>query len=235
MSTKLRIALPNQGRLSAECRSIFINNLHILKSEASISRRYHYQSLDGAFEFIFARSDDLPRLVAMGVVDLCITGKDYVVESGADIAELLDIDLCAGDICVLVPKTSDLKSIKDLDNKTIATQLPNLAKNWLNRKRVKNFMILANKGANEVYPYLGLADATIDIVSTGKTARSNGLESIEIIMHSSGRLFSNNESLKRYPDKISWLIENLKKEYLIPYESAHTTRRTGFPTATVDI
>ncbi|HUC89341.1 MAG TPA: ATP phosphoribosyltransferase [Patescibacteria group bacterium] len=222
----IRIGLPNQGRLGDICRSIFIDSLHNLERDVMESRKYSHNSIDGKFEFIFARSDDLPKLLAQGVIDLCMTGKDYVIESEEKtLVELLDLDLCAGDISVLVPADSHIKNASDLEGVIVATQLPIIAQDWLETNQI-NAKLRVNKGANEVYPHLGLAEATIDVVSTGQTAQANGLVPIAFVMHSSGRLWTTENAHSKFRAEISELVKKLRKDYL-KNEGTHTSRRNG--------
>lgn len=211
---KFRIGLPNRGRLSGLCREIFVNNLQLLGEEALTSRCYHFATNDGSAEIIFVRSDDIPRLVAEGHLDAGITGQDYVLESKLPLTELIDLNLCYGDVSVLVPDNSPITSVSELDGKVIATQLPVIAQAWLNEKQLTNATIMRNTGANEVYPFLGLADATIDVVSSGETARANNMKTLDVILPSSGRLFTSKAGLEANKAALDHLVERLKKEYL---------------------
>lgn len=209
-----RIGLPNRGRLGNICRAIFINDLRMLHESVMDSRRYFHDSRDRGVEFIFARSKDLPRLVAQGAVDVCITGKDYVEDSEQKLVELLDLDLCPGYVSILVPIYSGIKEITDLQDTIIATQLPNIAKRWLEKNNLTQTKILLNEGANEVFPHLGLAHATMDMVSTGDTAKANDLIPIIRVLYSSGRLFTNEDTYRRHKDHIDNLVASLTKRYL---------------------
>lgn len=214
MNKKIRIGLPNVGRLSELTRSIFIDYLGLLPQSARDTRRYSMPSNDGVFEFIFVRSDDLPKLTEQGIVDLCITGKDYVLEMQTDLVELLDLGLADGTLKVLVPTDSDITEISDLQGKVIATQAPNLAKQWISQNNLSDITVRHNNGANEVYPYLGLADATVDIVTSGETARLNNLRELCDIVYSSGRFWANKQSYQQNRQLVDSLTDRLKKEYL---------------------
>lgn len=214
LERSFRVGLPNRGRLGDLCRGIFINNLRVLHESVTDSRRYHHYSKDEKFEFVFARSKDLPKLQRLGIIDVCITGKDYVEDSGEDLMEVLDLDLCPGSVDLLVPFESKIRTPSDLEGLTIATQLPNIARHWLVANNLQTAQLLINEGANEVYPYLGLAHATIDIVSTGDTARINGLISMAHILYSSGRLFSSEDAYFHNRSQIDDLSGMLQERYL---------------------
>lgn len=209
-----RIGLPNRGRLGQLCRSIFINNLRMLPESAMDSRKYYHTARDGQSEFIFARSKDLPRLVSQGTVDACITGKDYVEDSGEKLKEIIDLDLCPGEVDILVPNNSQIRTPQELQGLTIATQLPRIAEKWVQENNLDRVAILVNEGANEVFPYLGLAHATLDVVSTGDTARANELIPIIRVLYSSGRLYTSEASYEDNSQKLDELANGLYLKYL---------------------
>jgi len=178
------------------------------------SRRYFHYARDNSCEFIFARSKDLPRLTAQGVVDTCITGEDYVEESEQKLLELIDLDLCPGNVSILVPTGSKVREAIDLQGAIIATQLPNITKRWLEQNDLTETKILVNEGANEVYPHLGLAHATLDMVSTGDTAKANDLVQIIQVLYSSGRLFTTDSTYQHHKSRTDDLVGDLKERYL---------------------
>lgn len=209
-----RIGLPNRGRLGNLCKLIFIENLKMLHESVLDSRRYYHFSRNKKAEFIFARSKDLPKLQNQGIIDVCITGKDYTEESGENLIELLDLDLCPGVVSILVPVGSLIKKVGDLEGVTIATQLPNIAKRWICENNLQTTKLLINEGANEVFPHLGLTEATLDIVSTGDTAKANDLFPIIQVLSSSGRLFTSENSYNKYRSQIDDLVVSLRERYL---------------------
>jgi len=178
------------------------------------SRRYFHDSKDGNTEFIFARSTNLPNLLFQEVVDVGITGEDYVKESGIELIELLDLDLCSGKVCILTPSDSSIKSPSDLKGLVIATQLPNIAKKWIKEAGLETTKILLMDGACEVFPHLSLAHATLDVVSTGDTARANNLLPLLEILYTSGRMYCKQSVYEKYAEEIENIISSLRKKYL---------------------
>jgi ATP phosphoribosyltransferase len=115
-----------------------------------------------------------------GVVDCGITGLDIVRERGADVAELLTLGFGACTLEAAVPTESAAQSVDDLRGARVATSFPRLA-----RELVPGPIELVDvHGSVELAPRLGLADAIVDLVSSGSTLRTNGLRSIALLLES---------------------------------------------------
>jgi ATP phosphoribosyltransferase len=115
-----------------------------------------------------------------GVVDCGITGLDIVRERGADVAELLQLGFGACTLEAAVPTESTAQSIDDLNGVRVATSFPRLARQFLPGP----IELVDVHGSVELAPRLGLADAIVDLVSSGSTLRTNGLRSIAMLLQS---------------------------------------------------
>jgi len=124
----------------------------------------------------------VPEYVQDGVVECGITGADLVRESGAEVDELLPLGFGACTLEAAVPTESTVHALDDLDGLRVATVYPRLAADLL-RERGVTVELVTVTGSVEVAPRLGLADAIVDLVSSGSTLRTNGLRSL-------GALFS---------------------------------------------
>ncbi len=124
----------------------------------------------------------MPEYVQDGVVECGITGADLVRESGADVDELLRLGFGACTLEAAVPTESPMRELDDLDGLRVATVYPRLATDLLQERGVTVELVRVT-GSVEVTPRLGLADAIVDLVSSGSTLRTNGLRSL-------GALFS---------------------------------------------
>jgi ATP phosphoribosyltransferase len=124
----------------------------------------------------------VPEYVQDGVVECGITGADLVRESGAEVDELLRLGFGACTLEAAVPTESTVHALDDLDGLRVATVYPRLAADFL-RERGVTVELVRVTGSVEVAPRLGLADAIVDLVSSGSTLRTNGLRSL-------GALFS---------------------------------------------
>ncbi len=179
MST-LKIAIQKSGRLNED-------SLKILK-DCGISVDNGNDQLKAAasnfpLEVLFLRNSDIPQYLIDGVVDIAIVGDNILVEKGGkiDIIEKLGFSKCR--VSVAVPKNFEYNKIEDLKNLRIATSYPNTTLNYF-----KNFNVDVDlhqiSGSVEIAPNIGLADAIVDIVSSGSTLFKNNLKEVAVIMKS---------------------------------------------------
>ena len=134
-------------------------------------------------DLLFVRADDVPEYVQDGVVDCGITGRDLVEEGNYDVEVLLNLGFGFCSLQVAVPNESSASSLKDLNGLRIATSHPVLAQRALDAAGISAELISVG-GSVEIAPRLGLAEAIIDLVSTGSTLKTNGLRSIQVIFES---------------------------------------------------
>ena len=117
------------------------------------------------------------------MVDAAIIGENVLIEKGSGIivAEKLGFSSCR--VCIAVPKTMNYTSISDLNGKRIATSYPNTVQNYLDENGISAHLHIIN-GSVEIAPNIGLADAIVDIVSSGSTLFKNNLKEVEMILKS---------------------------------------------------
>jgi len=134
-------------------------------------------------EVFYLRNGDIPQYLKDGVVDVAIIGENVLVEKGQDItiAEKLGFSSCK--VSVAIPKGKSYNSIKDLEGKRIATSYPNTVNKFLKDNNVNANLHIIN-GSVEIAPNIGLADAIVDIVSSGSTLFKNNLKEVEVILKS---------------------------------------------------
>ena len=123
------------------------------------------------------RAADVPEYVQDGVVDCGITGLDLVLEREANVAELLRLGFGACTLEAAVSSESEVDTLDDLDGLRVATVYPRLARRLLDERGV-SIEVIEITGAVEIAPRLGLAEAIVDLVSSGSTLRTNGLRSV---------------------------------------------------------
>jgi ATP phosphoribosyltransferase len=131
---------------------------------------------------LLVRAADVPEYVQDGVVDCGVTGLDLVHEREAEVDVLLPLGFGTCTLEAAVPHESPASSLADLDGLRAATVYPRLARRLLAERGVA-IELVEITGAVEIAPRLGLADAIVDLVSSGSTLRTNGLRSV-------GALFS---------------------------------------------
>jgi ATP phosphoribosyltransferase len=129
---------------------------------------------------LLVRAADVPEYVQDGVVDCGITGIDLVRERGAEVAEVLALGFGSCRLEAAVPEESQVRSLEDLAGATVATVYPRLTRELL----PVEVEVVDVTGSVEIAPRLGLADAIVDLVSSGNTLRTNGLRSLGVLLSS---------------------------------------------------
>jgi ATP phosphoribosyltransferase len=204
MNNKLTIALP-KGRIALDTLKIFES---IFGSEFSFSDRKLILNREN-FQFLLVRNQDIPTYVEYGAADLGIVGLDVLVENSADVVKLLDLKIGKCKICIGAKKSEQIDYSKpDLK---IATKMENIAKTYFAKRSICVDIIKLN-GSIELAPLVNLCDGIIDLVETGSTMKSNGLEVIEEIMSSSAYLVANKNSYYSKKVDILDIYNKIKKE-----------------------
>jgi ATP phosphoribosyltransferase len=179
MST-LKIAVQKSGRLNED-------SLKILKDCGISIDNGNDQLKAGAsnfpLEILFLRNSDIPQYLIDGVVDAAIVGDNLLVEKGSNIQVIEKLGFSKCKVAVAVPKAFEYSSIQDLDGLRIATSYPNTVLNYFNAKNI-TVDIHQISGSVEIAPNIGLADAIVDIVSSGSTLFKNNLKEVEVIFKS---------------------------------------------------
>jgi ATP phosphoribosyltransferase len=195
----VRLAIPNKGRIAAPIMDLVEKSgLHLPEIG---ERRLITKTLDPHVEILFARPVDIPEYVATGAADLGITGHDMVTERGSDVEELLDLQSGKAKLVLAVHEDSAITSIKQLSGLKVATEFPVIAREYFARHRVKVQIVLVG-GACEATPHLGIADAIVDLSSSGTTLKTNRLRVVDEVMETSTILIANKESLRKKKEKI---------------------------------
>jgi ATP phosphoribosyltransferase len=200
----LRVALP-KGRIAEDTLEIFRK---VFGVDFQFEDRKLILQKDN-FSFLLVRNQDVPTYVEHGAADIGIVGLDVLTEKESDLIKLLDLRIGKCKICIGVQKDKPLDYSKpDL---RIATKMENIAKKYFAKKAIA-VNIIKLYGSIELAPLVGLSDAIIDLVETGSTMKSNGLEVAEEIMDSSAYLVANKNSYYSKKSEILSLYEKIKKE-----------------------
>jgi len=201
------LALPNKGRLQKPALKL------LEKADIKVNttdREYLADTSEPQLQIIFARASDIPVYVHFGATDLGITGHDLILERSSDVYELMNLAFGKCKLVLAVPNNSEILSLEDLPNGVkIATEFPNITDSYFGEKGKKVELITVH-GATEITPILGLADAIVDLVSTGSTLKSNNLRPIETILTSTARLVCNKISLRTKEKTINSIVKKLK-------------------------
>jgi len=164
-------------------------------------------------EVFYLRNGDIPQYLKDGVVDAAIIGNNVLVEKGNSIEYIAKLGFSKCRVSIAVPKSMDYQSLNDLNGKQIATSYPNTVNAFLEDNNITASIHVIN-GSVEIAPNIGLAEAIVDIVSTGGTLFKNNLVEKEIILKSEAVLAVSptiKEAQKVVLDKIKFRIEAVLK------------------------
>lgn len=158
------------------------------------SRSYFPSIDDPEIEVILLRAQEIPVYVQSGVLDVGITGYDWIRETGSDVEEIAELVYAKQGLrpvrwVLAAPRGSGIKSVKDLEGKTIATEAVNLSKEYLATHGV-NAKVEFSWGATEAKTPR-LVDAIIEITETGSSLKAHSLEIIDTILKSTTRVIAN--------------------------------------------
>jgi ATP phosphoribosyltransferase len=167
----LRVALPNKGQLADPAREMLREAGYL---PASAARDLVAQDPDNDVEFFFLRPKDIAVYVGEGTLDVGITGRDMLLDSGADAEELAALGF-GGSTFRLAAPAGTTGRVEDLAGRRIATSYPGVLAAYLARAGIEARIVRLD-GAVENAVRLGVADAVADVVATGTTLRQAGLE-----------------------------------------------------------
>ena len=184
----MRIAVPNKGRLHDPAIELLDRaGLHVVDGA---DRKLYAQTVDPDVTVLYARAADIPEYVADGAADVGITGLDQAREADTGaLVDLLDLAFGSCRLVLAAPEDGDIDAVSDLDGGTVATEFPNITREFFADHEV-DVDIAEVSGATELTPHVDIADAIVDITSTGTTLRMNRLAEIADVLESSVRLFA---------------------------------------------
>jgi ATP phosphoribosyltransferase len=183
----MRIAVPNKGRLHEPALELLERaGLHV---QGEAERKLYADTVDPDVSILFARAADIPEYVSDGAATLGITGLDQARESGADLVDLLDLEFGACRLVLASPEEGGVSSPEELSGGTVATEFPRITREYFGTIGVSPDIVEVS-GATELTPHVDIADAIVDITSTGTTLRMNRLSIVDEVLKSSVRLFA---------------------------------------------
>ena len=183
----MRIAVPNKGRLHEPALELLERaGLHV---QDGADRKLYANTVDPDVSVLFARAADIPEYVGDGAAALGITGLDQARESESDLVELLDLEFGACRLVLASPEDGGVTSPEELSGGTVATEFPTITRNYFDELGVDPEIVEVS-GATELTPHVDIADAIVDITSTGTTLRMNRLSIVDEVLESSVRLFA---------------------------------------------
>ncbi len=205
----LTIALA-KGRLLGDAVKL-LAKAGIVPSEELKTTRLLVVPASNDTRLLMLKDPDVPTYVERGAADVGIVGTDQLRESGCDVLEPLDLGLgkCRLSLCAPGSPDSELLPLPGRALR-IATKYPNVASRLLAQKGL-GIEVLKLQGSVELAPVVGLADAIVDLVETGRTLRENGLSEREALLEVSARLIVNRASWRLKMGPIQRLIADLER------------------------
>lgn len=197
----LRIALP-EGRLLEDS----LVTLKRIGIEPPVRHGRKLAIEKDGISFIFCKAFDVPLYVEHGI-DLGISGGDVVYERGCDIFVPLEMDFGRCRLSLISHRSKPLP-VDELDGYRIGTKYPRVTKAYFASRGV-SVGILPFSGAVELGPVLGICDAIVDVVDSGRTIRENGLEEKEVLMHVGAMLLVNRIAQKKHFQRINEIVVRL--------------------------
>lgn len=201
----LTVAMP-KGRIFEEAVVLLRQAGYELPEEFDDSRKLIIDVPEEKIRFILAKPADVPTYVEHGVADVGVAGKDVMLEDERDVYEVLDLKISA---CYLAVAGLPGREKKDINPK-VASKYPNVATKYF-KEQGEQVEIIKLNGSIELAPLIGLADRIVDIVSTGRTLRENGLVELETIVPITSRLIVNPVSYRTKDERIEEMVERLSK------------------------
>jgi ATP phosphoribosyltransferase len=195
MEKTLQLGLP-KGSLQASTLNLFKKAGYNI----TVDTRSYYPAIDDSeIRTVLIRAQEMARYVEDGVLDAGLTGLDWVLEQGADVKEVAELNYAKGGLkpvkwVIAVPNDSKIRKVKDLRGKRIATELVGFTEKYLKSQGIKAEVDFS-WGATEVKPPY-LADAIVELTETGTSLRVNNLRIIETVLVSSTRFIANRKAWK---------------------------------------
>ena len=190
-ATELVIAL-TKGRILRETLPLFESAGIRPLEDIEKSRKLLFDTNVDGIKLLLMRGSDVPTYVRFGSADIGVAGKDLILENGSyGFYEPLDLKSATCKIMTAEPSVAPVA----VDRLRVATKFTNIAKRFY-AERGQQIELIKLNGALELAPSLGLADAIVDIVDTGKTLKANGLVAKDTIADISSRVIVNKASMK---------------------------------------
>lgn len=207
MSTANIVIALTKGRILEETLPLFEQAGIVPTEDVFTSRKLLFDTNLDNVKLMIIRGSDVPTYVEFGSADMGVAGKDLILEYGDEgFYEPLDLKIATCRLMTAEPVGAQ----PSLDRLKVATKFTNIAKKFF-AEQGKQIELIKLNGALELAPSLGLADAIVDIVDTGKTLKANGLEPKELIAEVSSRVIVNKAAMKIKNSVIRDILSKLRK------------------------
>ena len=221
----IRLALPNKGRLQQP--TVDLIRTAGLAFETT-DRALSVTARNADIELLFVRTEDVAELVSDGVAELGITGQDLLAEFGTALAVLAELQYGHCRLAAAVPTGSAVAKLEDLAGLRVATAHPHATSRFFEERGIP-VTVVPLRGSVEVATKLGVADAIVDLVSTGSTLMVNGLREIGLVLPSQAVLVARptrgsgttDAASSRVATAIKAVVAGRRKRYLLLNAPTH--------------
>ena len=196
MSKFLKIGVP-KGSLQNSTIELFEH----AGWKINVSSRNYFPSIDDEeIHCSLVRAQEMARYVESGVLDIGLTGLDWILEYNAEVQIITDLIYSKSSTkkarwVLAVPEKSDINTIEDCAGKTISTELVNFTKNYFKDRNIP-VHIEFSWGATEAKVVEGLVDAIVELTETESTIRAHGLKILTILLETNTKLIANTSCMK---------------------------------------
>lgn len=205
---KLRLGIP-KGSLQENTLSLFKK----AGFNITVRERSYFPSVDDPeLELVMLRAQEMSYYVEAGVLDAGLTGEDWIQENDSDVVRVAELVYAKQQMVpvrwvLAVREDSEIKNVKDLEGKRIATELVNVTKKYLAKNKV-NAEVEFSWGATEVKVASGMVDAIVELTETGQSLRRHNLKIIDTICQSTTKFIANKKAWddKWKKDKIESIV-----------------------------
>ena len=191
--SKLKLGIPKGSLQDATVRMFKKAGFYL-----GISERSYFPSIDDdEIEVILFRAQEMSRYVEDGILDVGITGNDWILENSSNVVRVAELIYAKQSMrpvrwVLAVPESSKVKKVKDLKGKRVATELVNVTRDYLKKSGVKADVEFS-WGATEVKAAIGV-DAIVEVTETGSSLRANKLREVATVCQSTTQLIANRKS-----------------------------------------
>ncbi len=211
----ITIALP-KGKLGEEAVSVLERADLPVSGVKTDARQLLFDFSEERYRYLICRPTDIPVYVEYGAADLGVVGKDTIVEAGADVFELVDLQFGRCKFVVALPEETaaaisvdGVPDLRRLNHKRVATKFPRVAQNFFTSQGMQ-VEIIKLHGNIELAPQVSLAEMIVDIVSTGRTLKENRLVAVRDIFQATARLIANRVSYRMEYERLGPVVDRLR-------------------------
>ncbi len=202
----LNIALP-KGRLGNRAYKIFREMGYVCPEMDEDNRKLVFENTEAGVRYLLVKPSDIAIYVEHGAADIGVVGRDVLLETEADVYELLDLGFGKCRLAVAAKNGFVEDTAIPL---RVATKYPRVTQKYYSSIN-REIEIIKLNGSIELAPILGLSDVIVDIVETGSTLRENNLSVRETVEESSARLIANKSNYHFHSDEINAIISRMEE------------------------